>query len=364
MKNSLILKWGAVYVAATLSLTACGDDSGSNAGGNFQSETFGISIDESRSVITMYENDGNAACVLNEDGSYAWRTGLLVDPDTSELKYFFVGDTLVLQECGMYDGAEECYSGAVLVGGKAGSLKGTWRTTNCRYREGGIACKDDGIDGYSVNYQISGNTLVMSADVTPYLEHYNSVQLMESEFAREMIMCLSGSYCHVHGSDVFYDDVDGVEEAIEEYGVTVASKSKSAAQIVVNGLAANIKVNKASYGLDDRTVDVTVSINGQSCNMKSFRSRNVKQYCSANYEEGFDTDSYYEVDGSRIEYVYEYEIENEEEFLSCVNALVPDTDSSYPSVLYKQAAEKQSLRQDIHETQERLMRHVLRASGK
>lgn len=363
----LLLKVAACAVA--VSLTACFDDSGSGSSDDFLVETRRIVVDEATSSITMYGDRGDAACVKAEDGSFSWKTGIVVNPFTTEYQYFFLGDTLVLRQyTNDSDDELEFGTGLMLVGGKAGNLQGNWRYANCLYEDGeGTDCDDSKEQGSIIYFNFSGNTLVVSTDRASYTKPYNSADLMKTLFVRRIVSCLSSSYqdCSVYAGYMLFEVENDGDDPAREDEFQVVSQSKRAAQLVVNGQSVDIKVNKLSYEIESFILDVTVSANGKSCNLNSFTTENTKPYCSIENSSLFDMNDYEDENGNRVDYASAYYVENDEEFRKCLVTLLPSSASvTTPSQLYKKSAERDSRREKIRDAQERLLKNIFRASGK
>ena len=122
----------AIPLAGMLLFAACGDDSSS-------------SPVASRQKFILDEENQKFALVY--DGCYVSANTTRWDEnvDTVWFRYKFIGDTLVYIK-DRYTRDE----GEIMVGGRAGSLFGTWKTPreDCEYYNGKITCRDEDEEEY------------------------------------------------------------------------------------------------------------------------------------------------------------------------------------------------------------------------
>ena len=362
MKN--LLKTAIASAALSFALTACGDDSGSSAE---LSIVYGANIDEASQTLSMYINEGTGACV-KEDSNYTWKTDLLVYPDTIIYKYFFRGDTLVLQQCDNEDDEEYCYKGTMFLDGNAGSIYGKWRPLNCYYTTTETKCSDE--EDFTLYYNFSANSVTISAKLSDINDSYNSVELMQSEFAYYLIKCLTESDCEVSADDLFYDYSKKVNEIIEENSIQIASSNKNSAELVISGNTVSINESEVHKNFDsndnfETTANLTVSANDKTCTLEHYKTdTDLKSYCSVENSEYFDIDYFYDnfETLSRIDYVYAYEKSNIYDFRDCVHNLLTTTENSASAtVLAKKSADAD--RRAIREAKERFMMQVIKANA-
>ena len=140
MKISFV-KMGLAAAALSLSFTACSDDSSSSSSGVYDVELkASIEVDEKASTIT-FNYTSQDYCVKNGD-SYSIDK-IQISPNI--FKYRFFGDTLIFFKYDEEDDEISLEGYPVLVGGKAGSLYGTWQSINCSYDgyDGEMDCDDE-----------------------------------------------------------------------------------------------------------------------------------------------------------------------------------------------------------------------------
>lgn len=349
MKIKNAIGMGLTFAFA-ISLVACGGDSVNN-GDDFISETYNISVDEAASTLSIFAYSDDEGCI-NVNDEFVWKTNYYVAPFTMTYKYFFVGDSLVLQERVEKNGEIQYPAGIMLVGGHAGRLYGKWRTTDCIYLDGAKECGVKLGIGNTVEYNISPDSVTMSSNVSEIYDNYNSVDLMNSRFMSYALACLYGVFCDIYDSDIFYDKAEDVRWKIKSYKVQVLSQDKNSARIYMRGDTVNFKVNKASYYYGERTVDILVSAHGDTCNHKGLETFSVEPYCSIENEPYFDIREFRDKDDVPVEYVYSYINSNAVEFENCLVGLL------WGRELYKKAPELHYRATDAHE---RFMNAVLGA---
>ena len=121
MKHSLLNALAISAIATSMLLvSACGDDSSSNASGGI-SRKASLYVDESQQLLVMTLDKLTEDMCVVEGDNLTWKSmDIYVKPDS--LHYEFHGDTLLLFS--IYQGKPENYA-QMLTGGSAGNIYGT-----------------------------------------------------------------------------------------------------------------------------------------------------------------------------------------------------------------------------------------------
>ena len=157
-------KLTAVRASIILSafLAACGSDSGNNAGMDDLDFKKGGSnegrlvLDEEQQKFTIVYGDGEERCVSLDtnflQNVVEWDIG------RDSYSYEFLGDTLILYKDVADDSTNEDRVGQMYLGGKSGSLQGTWKSIPCFHNsKEGKQCSDGSVTESTL--KISGTSV-------------------------------------------------------------------------------------------------------------------------------------------------------------------------------------------------------------
>lgn len=215
-------------------LTACGDDSSSNASDGFGrssgddgfSRTGTLYVDESNHILSIaLENFETQMCVVEED-NYTWKT-VHINNEPDSMMYEFRGDTLLLYD--IYHGLPDTDYGEMLVGGTAGSLYGTWTYTGCEYDK-----EEDETECHEKNLQYFLRTITFSkgkAEINykVYFDRYveDHSDFMNSYFMSQLFNTLGGNYPEIYLDEIWYMEASSVQATAQKIGAVFTSKTKS-----------------------------------------------------------------------------------------------------------------------------------------
>lgn len=370
MKKSLTL----MLAVTSAFFFACSDDSSSDSGNSEVIEQSGtLIVDEEKQTATAISQLTEEMCVRDEVTlEYAWKS---VDfgTDSNFMKYEFVGDTLVVFD---YDDWDEEYStnGQMYVGGKAGKLDGTWKSTYCSYSSEKKAstcykpcsevkapkelteeeimemmkdmteeemeafaeeytdammdsfCLDEEeLEDYpDVTIKISGTSIKTTIKFNRTEEDFDD--FTNSKFMTSFIGNLISGDGDVPGfSKLFKEDSSGMEKiakTYKAYQVEVSNQSKKniTFKFADQTLSVNFKtVNKSG---ENRELALDVSSGGKTCSLSEESGDVTKSTCKSEYGEYFDIDRVEGADGVKISVADEYEKSNESGFEDCVEDMM------------------------------------------
>ena len=209
-------------VFATL-LTACGDDTSSNAG-NGSSRPTGddvfsragtLYVNESEHILAIaLENYETQMCVVEED-NYTWKT-VHINNEPDSMMYEFRGDTLLLYD--IYHGLPDTDYGEMLVGGTAGSLYGTWTYTGCEYdkEEDETECHEKSLRYYHRSITFSKGKAEINYKV--YFDRYveDHSDFMNSYFMSQLFNTLGGNYPEIYLDEIWYMEASSVQATAQK----------------------------------------------------------------------------------------------------------------------------------------------------
>ena len=259
-----------------------------------------VLVDESKDSVTLIA-EGFGGCVKKGEA-------FMYDPsfyygDSMAFVYSFQGDTLMLTRHYVpnpYEVHQEEFDETlILVGGTSGKLGGSWRLTQCRYREGSRSC---GADGYDSFFKIDGNKFEYRiADIADY-DYMNSI------FVDELFMFLDNQNS-IQIETPFYGG--DVEYFAKTYGIVIQEKTNKRMKFDYDGHAFDLKLNYAKI-MD--SVSVTLTSGNVVCNGFSREIPNITQeQCSeenAPYLNEMESGAY----GIRKQ--------NAREFEDCINGIL------------------------------------------
>lgn len=323
-------------VFATL-LTACGDDTSSNAG-NGSSRPTGddvfsragtLYVNESEHILAIaLENYETQMCVVEED-NYTWKTVHITDEPDS-MMYDFRGDTLVLYD--MYHGQPDTEYGEMLVGGTAGSLYGTWTFTGCEYDK-----DDDETECYEKNLQYFLRTITFSkgkAEINykVYFDRYveDHSDFMNSYFMTQLIRTLSGNYPDLYLYEIWYMDSSSVQSEVEEYSAVFTSKTKTNATFAMGGKTYTVNVKHMDMSLnregffvanENKELQMEVSDGITTCTGEYITHYMNADYCKAEYKDDLRMDEWEDSNYGTFIAAEKYSSNNEDDFEQCITGI-------------------------------------------
>ena len=318
-------------------LTACGDDSSSNANDEFGrssgddgfSRTGTLYVDESNHILSIaLENFETQMCVVEED-NFTWKTVHITDEPDS-MMYDFRGDTLVLYD--MYHGQPDTEYGELLVGGTAGNLYGTWTFTGCEYNK-----DDDETECYEKNLRYYHRSITFSkgkAEINyklyydRYIEDHSD--FMNSYFMTQLIRTLSGNYPDLYLYEIWYMDSSSVQSEVEEYSAVFTSKTKTNATFAMGGKTYTVNVKHMDMSLnregffvanENKEIQVEVSDGITTC-MGEYNTHYMNaDYCKAEYKDNLRMDEWEDSNYGTFIAAEKYSSNNEDDFEQCITGI-------------------------------------------
>ncbi len=315
-------------------LTACGDDSSSNANDEFGrssgddgfSRTGTLYVNESNHILSIaLENFETQMCVVEED-NFTWKTVHITDEPDS-MMYDFRGDTLVLYD--MYHGQPDTEYGELLVGGTAGNLYGTWTFTGCEYNK-----DDDETECYEKNLRYYHRSITFSKGKAElnyklYYDRYieDHSDFMNSYFMKQLIRTLSGNYPEVYLYETWYMDSSTVQSAAEEYGAVFTSKTKTNATFALGGKTYTVNVKHMDMSLnregffvanENKELQMEVSDGITTCTGEYITHYMNADYCKAEYKDDLRMDEWEDSNYGTFIAAEKYSSNNEDDFEQCV----------------------------------------------
>lgn len=315
-------------------LTACGDDSSSNASDGFGrssgddgfSRTGTLYVNESNHILSIaLENFETQMCVVEED-NFTWKT-VHINDEPDSMMYDFRGDTLVLYD--MYHGQPDTEYGEMLVGGTTGSLYGTWTFTGCEYNK-----DDDETECYEKNLRYYHRSITFSkgkAEINyklyydRYIEDHSD--FMNSYFMTQLIRTLSGNYPEVYLYETWYMDSSTVQSAAEEYGAVFTSKTKTNATFALGGKTYTVNVKHMDMSLnregffvanENKELQMEVSDGITTCTGEYITHYMNADYCKAEYRDDLRMDEWEDSNYGTFIAAEKYSSNNEDDFEQCV----------------------------------------------
>ena len=315
-------------------LTACGDDSSSNANDEFGrssgddgfSRTGTLYVDESNHILSIaLENFETQMCVVEED-NFTWKT-VHINDEPDSMMYDFRGDTLVLYD--MYHGQPDTEYGEMLVGGTTGNLYGTWTFTGCDYDR-----DDDETECYEKNLRYYHRSITFSkgkAEINyklyydRYIEDHSD--FMNSYFMTQLIRTLSGNYPDLYLYEIWYMDSSSVQSEVEEYSAVFTSKTKTNATFAMGGKTYTVNVKHMDMSLnregffvanENKEIQVEVSDGITTC-MGEYNTHYMNaDYCKAEYKDNLRMDEWEDSNYGTFTAAEKYTSNNESDFEQCV----------------------------------------------
>ena len=327
-------------------------------------------------TFTAVSKDQEELCV-KEGFDYSWKTVDWGD-DSIKFKYEFVGDTLVLYRSSRYYYDDEDYGssyGQMFVGGKAGSINGTWKSTLCSYnsKDGSScskACKDVGgkltdeelARYYEEMYSDMSFDEMGEEDVVVDRNFMDRMTCVEEGEYNEMTLKISGTsftatekYHYEEDLDfddytnsrfmarfyeslirkapevpslsyLFREDSDGVKEFIEDYKkYKVAISNQTKKSITFSFMETEnitITVDDVVASGYSNELAMTLKTSDGSCKLMEESGKVTKSTCNAAYGEYFDMVTEENTFGNKISYAEYFSKDNEMEFESCAKSLM------------------------------------------
>lgn len=370
MKKSLTL----LLTVTSAFFFACSDDSSSDSGNSEVIEQSGtLIVDEEKQTVTIISQLTEEMCVRDEVTlEYAWKS-IDFGTDSNFMKYEFVGDTLVVFD---YDDWDEEYSssGPMYVGGKAGKLDGTWKSTYCSYnsKEKASVCykpcsevkapkelteeeimemmkdmteeeqeafaeeyarsmmdsfcldEEDLEDHPDVTLKISGTSIKSTIKFNRTEEDFDD--FTNSKFMTSFIGNLISGDGNVPGfNKLFKEDSSGMEKiakTYKAYQVEVSNQSKKNITFKFADQTLSVNFKTVNQSGENRELAMDVSSGGKTCSLSEESGDVTKSTCKSEYGEYFDIDRIEGADGVKISVADEYEKSNESGFEDCVEDMM------------------------------------------
>lgn len=323
-------------VFATL-LTACGDDTSSNAG-NGSSRPTGddvfsragtLYVNESEHILAIaLENYETQMCVVEGD-NYTWKT-VHINDEPDSMMYEFRGDTLLLYD--IYHGLPDTDYGEMLVGGTAGNLYGTWTFTGCEYNK-----DDDETECYEKNLRYYHRSITFSkgkAEINyklyydRYIEDHSD--FMNSYFMSQLFNTLGGNYPEIYLDEIWYMDASSVQATAQKIGAVFTSKTKSNATFELGGKTYTVNVkhmdmslNREGYFIasENKEIQVEVSDGITTCTGEYISHYMNADYCKAEYKDNLRMDEWEDSNLGTFIAAEKYRNNNEDDFEQCITGI-------------------------------------------
>ena len=318
-------------------LTACGDDSSSNANDEFGrssgddgfSRTGTLYVKESNHILSIaLENFETQMCVVEED-NFTWKT-VHINDEPDSMMYDFRGDTLVLYD--MYHGQPDTEYGEMLVGGTAGSLYGTWTFTGCEYNKDDdeTECYEKSLRYYhrSITFSKGKAELNYKLYYDRYIEDHSD--FMNSYFMTQLIRTLSGNYPDLYLYEIWYMDSSSVQSEVEEYSAVFTSKTKTNATFAMGGKTYTVNVKHMDMSLnregffvanENKEIQVEVSDGITTC-MGEYNTHYMNaDYCKAEYKDNLRMDEWEDSNYGTFIAAEKYSSNNEDDFEQCITGI-------------------------------------------
>lgn len=315
-------------------LTACGDDSSSNANDEFGrssgddgfSRTGTLYVNESNHILSIaLENFETQMCVVEED-NFTWKT-VHINDEPDSMMYDFRGDTLVLYD--MYHGQPDTEYGELLVGGTAGNLYGTWTFTECEYDrdDDETECYEKSLRYYhrSITFSKGKAELNYKLYYDRYIEDHSD--FMNSYFMTQLIRTLSGNYPDLYLYEIWYMDSSSVQSEVEEYSAVFTSKTKTNATFAMGGKTYTVNVKHMDMSLnregffvanENKEIQVEVSDGITTCTGEYNTHYMNADYCKAEYKDNLRMDEWEDSNYGTFTAAEKYTSNNESDFEQCV----------------------------------------------
>ncbi len=309
---------------------------------------------DERELIITPDAKTLEACVA-EGNSYTWKTITVADAPYSYW-YEFLGDSLVFY---MIDEALDDYFnnwekrayGAILVGGKGGSLEGTWENTGCEYSTENqkIKCYNPLMDHTAISFNFTGTkaTKIKRRFFEKYLEEIESTSNVEV-FINGLYESLASIYGYGFSLGWPFElSSEGVVEsnknAASRYKVNIISTTENSQTFTIGEKTYTFKVNKAEQKLgeyNDLLMDISAEVtDGTTTCVGYYKIQNIeKEQCNAENADMFFKETGYGDDNREVHYSYMYVDMNEDEFDECIDKIAAKTFD--PEREYRKDSEK------------------------
>lgn len=285
-----ILKY-TLPLAGMLLFAACGDDSSSSPAQN--SEKF-ILDEANQKFAIIYDR-----CYTSETTT-RWDENV----DTSWFHYKFVRDTLIVFKDGNtadghygedYDANKKLDGGEIFVGGKSGSIFGTWKTLKerCYYEDGEIDCDDyDKEDGENESFfvlDVSKNSLAFSWEMNKNI-------------------CFADEYAYTIEELLLYDF------NIDEDDLSVSNSDCNTIKIRANGKTVTATTSVSISKDNVATRDIVYTSGDKTCQSTFKKVDKLLQQPESLCNEK-DMAKYMRKEAT---YPHKYQVDNDEEFYPCL----------------------------------------------
>lgn len=290
--------------------------------------------------ITITPNAKTMEACVAEGNSYTWKTISVADAPYSYW-YEFRGDSLLLYyiDPDGDDGSwEKRAYGVILVGGKGGSLEGTWENTGCEYSTENqkTKCYNPLMDHTAISFNFTGTK------ATKIKRHFFEKYLEEIESTSNVEVFINGLYeslASIYGYGFslgwpFELSSEGVVEsnknAASRYKVNIISTTENSQTFTIGEKTYTFKVNKAEQKLgeyNDLLMDISAEVtDGTTTCSGYYKIRNIeKEQCNAENADMFFKETGYGDNNREVHYSYMYVDQNEDEFDKCIDKIAAKT---------------------------------------
>lgn len=299
-----------------------------------------LTANEKEHKITITPNTKTMEACVAEGNSYTWKTISVADAPYSYW-YEFRGDSLLLYyiDPDEDDGSwEKRAYGAILVGGKDGSLEGTWEFTGCEYTTENrkIKCYDPLDEQTAVSFKFTGKKAVKIE------RRFHEKYLEELEAVSYVDILISGLYeslASIYGYGYslgwpFGFSSEGVIEynknAASRYKVDITGSTENSQTFIIGKKTYTFKVNKVEQKLgeyNDLLMDISAEVtDGTTTCSGYYKIQNIeKEQCNAENAGMFYEETGYGDNNREVHYSYMYVDQNEDEFDKCIDKIAAKT---------------------------------------
>ena len=328
MKHSLLNALAISAIATSMLLvSACGDDSSSNASGGI-SRKASLYVDESQQLLVMTLDKLTEDMCVVEGDNLTWKSmDIYVKPDS--LHYEFHGDTLLLFS--IYQGKPENYA-QMLTGGSAGNIYGTWTYIACSFEadENVTQCSANNKKYYHRTITFSHGSV--EADYEFHFDLYlaDHDDYMNSYFMAQLFQILEGRSSDLYLDEVMYMDSAEVQKHAEDDGIVFKEKTKTNATFELGGKTYTVSakvdrsLQESGYytGNDNNEIHVEVSDGATVCKADYVTHYVNSSYCKAEYwDDLYFDDDWEDINHNNFTTAERYRYSNSVTFKECIQGI-------------------------------------------
>ena len=275
--------------------------------------TYAITIDENaQTLIVEPPQESGMLCIVN-GGSVQWKEAP-ISLTPLQMKYSFVGDTLVLWS---WDDEDNKYydDGNMYVGGKAGNIYGTWEMISCEYEASSAKteCFNDD-DEYIYQLDISKNSIIATQT-----QRASQIDFVKTNYRNSLLQYLDNGLTYYPSIYELFYKADEIETDFEQ--IKIVKQTATSETFTLGETTVTVDVKKYDKNSKGRSAIIEISTNesDKSCIGSSEALYTVtKEYCNASNLDYFDIESETDDSGNEFSYADYYEKENNSEFSSCL----------------------------------------------